>query len=85
MKINITLGGPVEISLGFTNKTIEVPEGSTIKQAAEVINIPNESWTKWGSPFKRCYVNGEPQNESYVLHDRDELLIMTFADSWRLN
>ena len=68
MKIKVKLKGILASSAGFREREIEMPEGTTIAEALNIINLPvSGEWTK-------SSVNGRLRGKSCVLNDGDELL-----------
>ena len=68
MKIKVKLTGILAASAGFREIEIEMPEGTTIVEALNIINLPvSGQWTK-------SSVNGSLRSKNYALNDGDELL-----------
>lgn len=68
MKVKIKLTGLLAASVGFKEKIIELPEGSTIADTMIFLKLPvSGTWT-------RSSINGKLKNKSYVLKEDDELL-----------
>lgn len=68
MKVKIRLNGLLAASTGFKEKIIELPDGTTVAEAMQLINLPvSGAWT-------RSSVNGLLRDKNYVLKDGDDLL-----------
>lgn len=68
MIVKIRLKGLLAASAGFKERTVELPEGTTILEAMRFIALPvSGSWTL-------SSVNGRLKNKTHVLQDGDELL-----------
>jgi len=75
MRVFVRLGGSVADALGFREKTVEVPEGSTVKQVAEVIGIPISFWDDGWHENSPCVINGKKGDAADILHNDDVLSI----------
>ncbi len=68
MKIIVKLTGILAASAGFREREIEMPEGTTVVEALNIINLPvSGEWTK-------SSVNGSLCGKQHVLNDGDELM-----------
>ncbi|MDD2286525.1 MAG: MoaD/ThiS family protein [Paludibacter sp.] len=68
LKIKVKLTGILASSAKFREREIEMPEGTTIGEALNIIHLPvSGEWTK-------SSVNGSLRGKNYVLNDGDELM-----------
>lgn len=69
LEVKIRLNGLLAASAGFKEKSLELPEGTTILESMQLIALPV------GSAWTRSSVNGRLRDKTHVLQDGDELLL----------